>query len=124
MVDDQPIFRNLTKSVLEQDVAYEVTGEAIDDMHTLEIMSKLNPDIVVMDVQIGHNERFRDGKHNSINRPAHCSCADFNETGRLIREPYFRSRSNSVLPETPPRRRGIVHAYREASPAGFGLPRR
>ena len=58
MVDDQSVFRNLTKSVLEQDVAYEVTGEAIDDMHTLEIMSKLNPDIVVMDVQMGHMRGF------------------------------------------------------------------
>ena len=53
LVDDQPVFRNVAKSVLERDGACEVIGEATDGMHALEMMSKLNPDIVVMDVQMG-----------------------------------------------------------------------
>ena len=53
LVDDQPVFRNVAKSVLERDGACEVIGEATDGMHAPEMMSKLNPDIVVMDVQMG-----------------------------------------------------------------------
>ena len=53
LVDDQPVFRNVARSVLERDGACEVIGEATDGMHALEMMGKLNPDIVVMDVQMG-----------------------------------------------------------------------
>ena len=53
LVDDQPVFRNVAKSVLERGGACEVIGEATDGMHALEMMGKLNPDIVVMDVQMG-----------------------------------------------------------------------
>ena len=53
LVDDQPVFLNVAKSVLERDGACEVIGEATDGMHALEMMGKLNPDIVVMDFQMG-----------------------------------------------------------------------
>lgn len=53
LVDDQPVFRNVARSVLERDGVCEVIGEATDGMHALEMMSNLNPDIVVMDVQMG-----------------------------------------------------------------------
>ncbi len=53
LVDDQPVFRNVAKSILERDGDCEVIGEAIDGMHAIEMMGKLNPDIVVMDVQMG-----------------------------------------------------------------------
>ena len=53
LVDDQPVFRNVAKSVLERDGACVVISEATDGMHAIEMMGKLNPDIVVMDVQMG-----------------------------------------------------------------------
>jgi two-component system invasion response regulator UvrY len=53
LVDDQPVFRNVARSVLERDGACEVIGEATDGAHAIEMMSKLNPDVVVMDVQMG-----------------------------------------------------------------------
>lgn len=52
LVDDQPVFRNVARSVLERDGACEVIGEADDGARALEMMGKLNPDIVVMDVQM------------------------------------------------------------------------
>jgi len=52
LVDDQPVFRNVARSVLERDGACEVIGEAEDGARALEMMGKLNPDIVVMDVQM------------------------------------------------------------------------
>ena len=53
LVDDQPVFRNVARSVLERDGACEVIGEAETGAHAIELMGKLNPDIIVMDVQMG-----------------------------------------------------------------------
>jgi len=53
LVDDQPVFRNVARSVLERDGACEIIGEATDGAHAIDLMNKLNPDIVVMDVQMG-----------------------------------------------------------------------
>ncbi|MDA1279389.1 MAG: response regulator transcription factor [Chloroflexi bacterium] len=53
LVDDQPVFRNVARSVLERDGACQVIGEADTGAHAIELMGKLNPDIVVMDVQMG-----------------------------------------------------------------------
>ena len=52
IVDDQPVFRSVARSVLERDGMCEVIGEADGGAHALEMMSELNPDIVVMDVQM------------------------------------------------------------------------
>ena len=52
LVDDQQVFRNVARSVLERDGACEVIGEAVDGAHAIELMGKLTPDIVVMDVQM------------------------------------------------------------------------
>ena len=52
LVDDQQVFRNVARSVLERDGACEVIGEATDGAHAIELMGKLTPDIVVMDVQM------------------------------------------------------------------------
>ena len=52
LVDDQPVFRNVARSVLERDGACKVIGEADGGAHALEMLGKLNPDIVVMDVQM------------------------------------------------------------------------
>jgi DNA-binding NarL/FixJ family response regulator len=51
-VDDQPVFRNVARSVLERDGACEVIGEADGGASAIELMAELNPDIVVMDVQM------------------------------------------------------------------------
>ena len=53
LVDDQPVFRNVARSVLERDGACQIIGEATDGAHAIDMMNKLNPDIVVMDVQMG-----------------------------------------------------------------------
>ncbi len=53
LVDDQPVFRNVARSVLERDGECEVIGEATDGAHAIALMAKLNPDIIVMDVQMG-----------------------------------------------------------------------
>lgn len=52
LVDDQPVFRNVARSVLERDGACEVIGEAEGGARAVEMMNELKPDIVVMDVQM------------------------------------------------------------------------
>ncbi len=52
-MDDQPVFRNVARSVLERDGECEVIGEETDGAHAIALMAKLNPDIIVMDVQMG-----------------------------------------------------------------------
>ena len=52
LVDDQPVFRNVARSVLERDGSCEVIGEADGGAIAVEMMATLKPDIVVMDVQM------------------------------------------------------------------------
>lgn len=52
LVDDQPVFRNVARSVLERDGTCRVIGEADDGWHAVEMMSKMSPDIIVMDIQM------------------------------------------------------------------------
>ena len=43
LVDDQQVFRNVARSVLERDGAYEIIGEAADGAQAIEMMSRLKP---------------------------------------------------------------------------------
>lgn len=51
IVDDHPFARLALKTVLEnQNIV--VTGEAADDFHAIQLVDRLQPDIVIVDVML------------------------------------------------------------------------
>lgn len=52
LVDDQQMFRDLARSVLEKGEDYKVIGEAEGGFEAIRKTGELNPDVVVMDVQM------------------------------------------------------------------------
>src|SRR6476619_6782783 len=51
--DDEPNYRSLVRVVLTQaDGAYEVVGEAADGREAIDLAPTLNPDIVLLDVNM------------------------------------------------------------------------
>ena len=48
-VDDSPITRKMIKKALEPE-GFEIVGEAVNGMDALELYSKINPDVITMDV--------------------------------------------------------------------------
>jgi two-component system, NarL family, nitrate/nitrite response regulator NarL len=52
LVDDQPLFRKALASLIAGQFDFSVVGEASDGGEALEQVLKLDPDIVVMDVQM------------------------------------------------------------------------
>jgi len=50
--DDVPELRRLARAVLEQDGEMEVVGEASDGREALEVIERLQPDVVVLDLSM------------------------------------------------------------------------
>jgi DNA-binding NarL/FixJ family response regulator len=51
IVDDHPSFRSSARAVLE-DGGFDVVGEAADGATGLELLRRLRPDLVLLDVQL------------------------------------------------------------------------
>jgi DNA-binding NarL/FixJ family response regulator len=52
VVDDQPAFRTVVRSVLEAGAAYTVVGEAGDGEEAVALALALRPDLVLMDLRL------------------------------------------------------------------------
>ncbi len=52
LVDDQRIFRNVAKSMLEREGDCDVIGEAEDGTGAIKLVESCDPDVVVMDIQM------------------------------------------------------------------------
>ncbi len=52
IVDDHPLFRKGLKAVLEPNNQFEVVGEAQNGAEALEMVRKLDPDLVVVDISL------------------------------------------------------------------------
>ena len=52
IVDDQPPFREASRLVVEMTDGFEVVGEAVDGEQAVEMVLALEPDLVLMDVQM------------------------------------------------------------------------
>ena len=52
LVDDQQMFRDLARSVLEKGEDYRVIGEAGGGIEAIKMTRELHPDLVVMDIQM------------------------------------------------------------------------
>ncbi|MEK7952400.1 response regulator transcription factor [Luteolibacter soli] len=54
IVDDHPVFRRGLKEIIEEQKKFEVVGEAADGMVGLHLVRELEPDIIVLDVDMPH----------------------------------------------------------------------
>lgn len=52
LVDDQPPFRQLARRLLEASGQFSVVGEAADGAEAIRLAEEMQPDLVVMDVQM------------------------------------------------------------------------
>ena len=52
IVDDHPVFRRGLREIIEEQQAFEVVGEAADGAVGLHLAAELQPDIVVLDVDM------------------------------------------------------------------------
>lgn len=58
LVDDHSIVRHALRTILEEDGGYEVIGEAATCEQTLEILSKSEPDFVILDLALPGKSGF------------------------------------------------------------------
>ena len=69
IVDDHPVFRRGLREIIEENSRFHVVGEASDGKTALQIAKELEPDIVVMDIDMpGLNglETVRSFKENGL----------------------------------------------------------
>ncbi len=52
LVDDHPVVRKGLKSILEDDAGYRVCGEAEDGDKAIRVISEMNPDLVIVDIEL------------------------------------------------------------------------
>lgn len=52
IIDDSPVIRNVVREVLAHDEQIEVVGEAKDPLVARELIKKLNPDVLTLDVEM------------------------------------------------------------------------
>ena len=52
LVDDQPIFRDIIRGVLQRTGRFQFIGEAADGAEAVDLYNRVMPDVVVMDVQM------------------------------------------------------------------------
>ena len=52
LVDDQPAFRNVARSMFEKDGAFRVVSEATDGADAVQKAGEHTPDVVVMDIRM------------------------------------------------------------------------
>jgi two-component system nitrate/nitrite response regulator NarL len=52
LVDDQVVFRNIARAMLERDGDCNIVGEAADGYQAMHVVESCDPDVVVMDIQM------------------------------------------------------------------------
>lgn len=58
LVDDQPIFRDIIRGVLQRAGLFQFLGEASDGSEAVAMYEELRPDLVIMDVQMAPMNGF------------------------------------------------------------------
>ncbi|MBI4219026.1 MAG: response regulator transcription factor [Chloroflexi bacterium] len=53
IVDDQPVFREVARAILESDGQFNVVAEADGGTEAVNMMPDVQPDVVIMDIQMG-----------------------------------------------------------------------
>ncbi|NQW17870.1 MAG: response regulator transcription factor [Chloroflexi bacterium] len=52
LVDDQPVFREVARALLERDGDFDVVAEASDGIDAVSMVDSVHPDVVIMDIQM------------------------------------------------------------------------
>ena len=52
IVDDQPVFREVARALLERDGDFDVIAEAGDGPDAITMVGEIQPDVVIMDIQM------------------------------------------------------------------------
>ncbi len=52
IVDDQPVFREVARALLERDGDFDVIAEASDGEGAIDMVGEIHPDVVIMDIQM------------------------------------------------------------------------
>ena len=58
LVDDQPIFRDIIRGVLQRTGRFQFAGEAENGAEAVSLYRRVKPDLVIMDVQMAHINGF------------------------------------------------------------------
>jgi two-component system chemotaxis response regulator CheB len=69
VVDDSPTSRLLLVAILRADAEIEVVGQAADGVEAVEMVKRLRPDIVTMDVQMPKLDGFAATKRIMVEAP-------------------------------------------------------
>jgi two-component system, chemotaxis family, protein-glutamate methylesterase/glutaminase len=69
VVDDSPTARLLLVSILKADAGIDVVGQAGDGLEAVEMVKRLHPDIVTMDVQMPRLDGFAATKRIMVEAP-------------------------------------------------------
>lgn len=69
VVDDSPTSRMLIVAILRADPAIDVIGQAVDGIEAVEMVKRLRPDIVTMDVQMPRLDGFLATKRIMVEAP-------------------------------------------------------
>lgn len=90
LVDDQPIFREVARSLLEQDGDFDVVAEAADGTDAIEQVFSVRPDVVIMDIQMTVMSGIEATRHILADNPdanvVLTSMTAESEYSRLVRE--------------------------------------
>jgi DNA-binding NarL/FixJ family response regulator len=87
IVDDHPSFRASARMLLESE-GFEVIGEAADGLEALRAVPELQPDVVLLDVQLPDIDGFEVASRLEANNGASpavilCSSRDLEDIGAL-----------------------------------------
>ena len=52
IVDDHPVFRQGLRDVLRSESDFDIVGEGADGNEALKLVASLNPDVVLMDINL------------------------------------------------------------------------
>ncbi len=70
LVDDQPLFLDIARSMFEDAGGFEIAGEATDGAEAVSAYSSLRPDLVLMDVQMPVMDGFAAARKIARSDPA------------------------------------------------------
>ena len=71
IADDHPLFRNGIRALLSSVQDMEVAGVATKGEEAVALATSLQPDVILMDLQMPGNQRYRGHAPDSPHKPAY-----------------------------------------------------